>query len=73
MTQDDLATAAGVSTDLVRKLEQGRRHTASDREPSPHRVSARRRPRRAARPRQDARCCAGCWRCRAPAGGCRCG
>jgi transcriptional regulator with XRE-family HTH domain len=29
MTQDDLATAAEVSTDLVRKLEQGRRHTAS--------------------------------------------
>jgi transcriptional regulator with XRE-family HTH domain len=29
MTQDDLATAAGVSTDLIRKLEQGRRHTAS--------------------------------------------
>lgn len=29
MTQDDLAAAAGVSTDLVRKLEQGRRHTAS--------------------------------------------
>jgi transcriptional regulator with XRE-family HTH domain len=29
MTQDDLAVAAGVSTDLIRKLEQGRRHTAS--------------------------------------------
>jgi transcriptional regulator with XRE-family HTH domain len=29
MTQDDLAAAAGVSTDLIRKLEQGRRHTAS--------------------------------------------
>ncbi|MGH3669046.1 MAG: helix-turn-helix domain-containing protein [Pseudonocardiaceae bacterium] len=29
MTQDDLAAAAGVSTDLVRKLEQGQRHTAS--------------------------------------------
>jgi transcriptional regulator with XRE-family HTH domain len=29
MTQDDLATAAEVSTDLIRKLEQGRRHTAS--------------------------------------------
>ena len=29
MTQDDLGAAAGVSTDLVRKLEQGRRHTAS--------------------------------------------
>ncbi len=29
MTQDDLAAAAGVSTDLIRKLEQGRRNTAS--------------------------------------------
>jgi transcriptional regulator with XRE-family HTH domain len=29
MTQDDLAAAAGVSTDLIRKLEQGRRHTSS--------------------------------------------
>jgi transcriptional regulator with XRE-family HTH domain len=29
MTQDELAAAAGVSTDLIRKLEQGRRHTAS--------------------------------------------
>ncbi|ASU78021.1 transcriptional regulator [Actinopolyspora erythraea] len=29
MTQQDLATAAGVSVDLVRKLEQGRRNTAS--------------------------------------------
>lgn len=29
MTQDDLAAAAGVSTDLIRELEQGRRHTAS--------------------------------------------
>lgn len=29
MTQDDLAAAAGVSTDLIRKLEQGRRHTCS--------------------------------------------
>ncbi|MGH3996132.1 MAG: helix-turn-helix domain-containing protein, partial [Pseudonocardiaceae bacterium] len=29
MTQDDLAAAAGVSTDLIRKLEQGRRHAAS--------------------------------------------
>jgi transcriptional regulator with XRE-family HTH domain len=29
MTQDDLAAAAGVSTDLIRKLEQGQRHTAS--------------------------------------------
>ncbi len=29
MTQDDLAVAAGVSTDLIRKLEQGRRDTAS--------------------------------------------
>lgn len=29
MTQDDLAAGAGVSTDLIRKLEQGRRHTAS--------------------------------------------
>ncbi len=28
MTQDDLAAAAGVSTDLIRKLEHGRRHTA---------------------------------------------
>ncbi|MBV9012719.1 MAG: helix-turn-helix transcriptional regulator [Pseudonocardiales bacterium] len=29
MTQDELAAAAGVSTDLIRKLEQGQRHTAS--------------------------------------------
>jgi transcriptional regulator with XRE-family HTH domain len=29
MTQDDLAAAAGLSTDLIRKLEQGQRHTAS--------------------------------------------
>jgi transcriptional regulator with XRE-family HTH domain len=29
MTQDDLAAAAGMSTDLIRKLEQGTRHTAS--------------------------------------------
>lgn len=29
MTQADLAAAAGVSVDLVRKLEQGQRHTAS--------------------------------------------
>ncbi|MEO7196820.1 MAG: helix-turn-helix domain-containing protein [Pseudonocardiaceae bacterium] len=29
MTQDDLAAAAGVCTDLIRKLEQSRRHTAS--------------------------------------------
>lgn len=29
MTQDDLAAAADVSTDLIRKLEQGRRQTAS--------------------------------------------
>ena len=29
MTQGALATAAGVSVDLVRKLEQGRRHTVS--------------------------------------------
>lgn len=29
MTQQDLAVAADVSVDLVRKLEQGRRHTAS--------------------------------------------
>jgi transcriptional regulator with XRE-family HTH domain len=29
MTQDDLAATADVSTDLIRKLEQGRRHTAS--------------------------------------------
>jgi transcriptional regulator with XRE-family HTH domain len=38
MTQDDLAAAAGVSTDLIRKLEQGRRHTASI--GSLHRISA---------------------------------
>jgi transcriptional regulator with XRE-family HTH domain len=38
MTQDDLAAAAGVSTDLVRKLEQGRRHTASI--GSLHRIAA---------------------------------
>ena len=29
MTQNDLAAAAGVSVDLVRKLEQGQRHTVS--------------------------------------------
>ncbi|HEX3787555.1 MAG TPA: helix-turn-helix transcriptional regulator [Pseudonocardiaceae bacterium] len=29
MTQQELATAAEVSVDLIRKLEQGRRHTAS--------------------------------------------
>jgi transcriptional regulator with XRE-family HTH domain len=29
MTQDDLAAAADVSTDLIRKLEQGQRQTAS--------------------------------------------
>lgn len=29
MTQNDLATAAGVSVDIVRKLEQGQRHTVS--------------------------------------------
>lgn len=29
MTQDDLAAAAGLSTDLIRKLEQGARHTCS--------------------------------------------
>jgi transcriptional regulator with XRE-family HTH domain len=29
MTQDDLAAAAGVSTDLIRKLEQCQRHTCS--------------------------------------------
>lgn len=29
MSQDDLAAAAEVSTDLIRKLEQGRWHTAS--------------------------------------------
>ncbi len=28
-TQDDLAVAADVSVDVIRKLEQGRRHTAS--------------------------------------------
>lgn len=38
MTQDDLAAAAGVSTELIRKLEQGRRHTASIR--SLHRIAA---------------------------------
>jgi transcriptional regulator with XRE-family HTH domain len=38
MTQDDLAAAAGVSTDVIRKLEQGRRHTASIR--SLHRIAA---------------------------------
>ncbi|MGH3776418.1 MAG: helix-turn-helix domain-containing protein [Pseudonocardiaceae bacterium] len=38
MTQDDLAAAAGVSTDLVRKLEQGSRHTASI--GSLHRIAA---------------------------------
>jgi len=29
MSQDDLAAAAGLSTDLIRTLEQGRRHTCS--------------------------------------------
>lgn len=38
MTQDDLAAAAGVSTDLIRKLEQGRRLTASI--GSLHRIAA---------------------------------
>lgn len=38
LTQDDLAAAAGVSTDLIRKLEQGRRHTASI--GSLHRIAA---------------------------------
>jgi transcriptional regulator with XRE-family HTH domain len=38
MTQDDLAAAAGVSTDLIRKLEQGQRHTASI--GSLHRIAA---------------------------------
>ncbi len=38
MTQDDLAAAAGVSTDLIRKLEQGRRQTASI--TSLHRIAA---------------------------------
>jgi transcriptional regulator with XRE-family HTH domain len=38
MTQDDLAAAAGVSTDLICKLEQGRRHTASI--GSLHRIAA---------------------------------
>jgi transcriptional regulator with XRE-family HTH domain len=38
MTQDDLAAAAGVSTDLIHKLEQGRRHTASI--GSLHRIAA---------------------------------
>ncbi|MGH3821720.1 MAG: helix-turn-helix domain-containing protein [Pseudonocardiaceae bacterium] len=28
-TQNDLAAAADVSVDVIRKLEQGRRHTAS--------------------------------------------
>ncbi len=38
MTQDDLAAAAGVSTDLIRKLEQGQRHTCSI--GSLHRIAA---------------------------------
>jgi transcriptional regulator with XRE-family HTH domain len=38
MTQDGLAAAAGVSIDVIRKLEQGRRHTASIR--SLHRIAA---------------------------------
>lgn len=38
MTQDDLAAAAGVSTDLIRKLEQYQRHTASI--GSLHRIAA---------------------------------
>ncbi len=38
MTQDDLAAAAGISTDLIRKLEQGRRHTCSI--ASLHRIAA---------------------------------
>jgi len=38
MTQDDLAAAAGVSTDVIRKLEQARRHTASI--ASLHRIAA---------------------------------
>ncbi len=38
MTQDDLAAAAEVSTDLIRKLEQGQRHTASI--GSLHRIAA---------------------------------
>ena len=38
MTQDDLAAAADVSTDLIRKLEQGQRHTASI--GSLHRIAA---------------------------------
>jgi transcriptional regulator with XRE-family HTH domain len=38
MTQEDLAAAAGLSTDLIRKLEQGRRETASIR--SLHRIAA---------------------------------
>ncbi len=38
MTQDDLAAAAEVSTDLIRKLEQGRRHTTSI--GSLHRIAA---------------------------------
>src|SRR5437763_13760915 len=29
LSQQELATAAGVSVDLIRKLEQGQRHTAS--------------------------------------------
>jgi len=37
MTQDDLAAAAGLSADLIRKLEQGMRHTASIR--SLHRIA----------------------------------
>jgi transcriptional regulator with XRE-family HTH domain len=38
MTQDDLAAAADVSADLIRKLEQGQRHTASI--GSLHRIAA---------------------------------
>jgi transcriptional regulator with XRE-family HTH domain len=38
MAQDDLAAAADVSTDLIRKLEPGQRHTASI--GSLHRIAA---------------------------------
>ncbi len=35
MTQDDLAAAAGVSTDLIRKLEQGDRASLATRALTP--------------------------------------
>lgn len=37
MTQNDLATRAGVSVDVIQKLEQGRRHTLSI--PSLHKIA----------------------------------